>query len=140
MRNANLIDLAFFLKKTQLFGSLDLEILLSIVDKMEIHHFKAMDVVFNYSQEAYRMYVILAGQIAIYDEEKKEKAVLLPGDYFGEEALFNEQRRHYKASCKTKAELLSISRAHLLSILHAFPSVAIALLESYTLHTPFRLR
>lgn len=140
MRSTNLIELAFFLKKSLLFGSLDLDILLTIAEKMQIHHFRPMDVIFNCDQEGFRLYLILLGRVVIMGREKEELAELNTGDFFGDESLFNEKERGYGAHCKTKVELLSLSRPHLLSIINEFPSVALALLDSYSRHISFRQR
>ena len=59
MRSLNLIDKAFLLKKTSFFGSLDLDLLLSIADKMESLTFRPADIVFQFDQEAYRMYLVV---------------------------------------------------------------------------------
>ncbi len=140
MRNLNLIDKAFLLKKTSLFGALDLDLLLSIGDKMEVLHFRPSETIFQYEQDAHRMYLIISGEILIQNKCHQLLAELGMGDFFGDEALFNEQKRAYSASCKSKVELLALSRSHLLSIIYECPSVALALLESYTATIPFRLR
>jgi CRP/FNR family transcriptional regulator, cyclic AMP receptor protein len=140
MRSLNLIDKAFLLKKTSLFTALDLDLLLSIADKMESIHFRPIDTIFQLDQDAYRMYLIVSGQVGITDKNGVQVAELTPGDFFGDEAMFNEKRRTYIAFCKTKVELLSLSRSHLLSIIQECPSVALALLESYTANLTFRLR
>jgi CRP/FNR family transcriptional regulator, cyclic AMP receptor protein len=140
MRSLNLIDKAFLLKKTSLFGALDLDLLLSIADKMESMHFRPTDAIFQFDQDAHRMYLIVSGQVFIADKIGTHLAELASGDFFGDEAMFNEKRRSYIAFCKTKVELLSLSRSHLLSIIHECPSVALALLEAYTSHLIFRQR
>ena len=140
MRELNLIDKAFFLKKTTLFGSLDLDLLLSIADKMEMLHFRPSDIIFSPEQDAHRMYLILKGHILITDRTGSQLEELEAGDFFGDEALFTERLRTYSASCKTKVELLSLPRSHLLSIIHECPTVAISLLECYTAKITFRPR
>jgi len=140
MRSLNLIDKAFLLKKTSLFGTLDLDILLSIADKMESIHFRPSDTIFQFNQDAHCIYLIVSGQIFIESKNKEQLAELSPGDFFGDEAMFNEKRRAYIAWCKTKAELLALSRSHLLSTINECPSVALALLESYTSSLCFRSR
>lgn len=136
----NLIDKAFLLKKTSLFGGLDLDLLLSIADKMEPISFRPTETIFQCDQEAYRMYLILSGHVAIADKNGAPLAELAPGDFFGDEAMFNEKKRTYAAACRTKVELLALSRSHLLTIIHECPSVALALLEAYTSHLNFRSR
>lgn len=140
MPNLNLIDKAFHLKKTPLFSTLDLDLLLSIADKMELIYFRPSDAVFQLEQEAYRMYLIISGHICISDISGTLLAELSAGDFFGDESLFNERRRSYAALCKTKVELLSLSRSHLLSIIQECPSVALSLLESYSKKVTFRFR
>jgi CRP/FNR family transcriptional regulator, cyclic AMP receptor protein len=140
MPHFNLIDKAFLLKKTSLFASLDLDLLLAIADKMEPLHYRPSDKIFQLDQDAHRMYLIVLGQVTIADKNGLQLAELSPGDFFGDEALFNEKRRSYIAQCSTKVDLLALSRSHLLSILLECPSVSIALLEAYTAHLPFRQR
>ena len=140
MRELNLIDKAFFLKKTRLFATLDLDILLSIADKMEMTHFRPFDPIFSPEQEAHRMYFIINGHVVISDRTGSKLAELLPGDFFGDESLFNEKQRAYSAVCKTKVELLSLPRSHLLSIINECPAVAISLLECYASTLSFRAR
>lgn len=136
----NLIDKAFLLKKTSLFAALDLDLLLSIADKMESTSFRPSDTIFQLDQDAHRMYLIISGQVLILNRNKEQIAELSPGDFFGDESMFNEKCRAYGACCKTKVELLTLSRSHLLSIINECPSVALALLESYTTHLCFRIR
>ena len=138
MRNFNLIDKTFLLKKTSLFQMLDLDLLLSIADKMESLHCRTDDKVFQYGQEANRMYVILVGEVLIEDKNGTRLAELSSGDFFGDEALFNEKKREYSARCKTRVELLTLSRSHLLSIINECPQVAISLLGGYASSLTFR--
>jgi CRP/FNR family cyclic AMP-dependent transcriptional regulator len=140
MHNLNLIDKAFLLKKSSLFHSLDLDLLLSIADKMETLHFRSFENVFQTDQEAYRMYLIISGQITAIDKTGTQLAELSTGDFFGDEAMFNEKKRTYATLCKTRVELLSLSRSHLISIIQECPSVALSLLESYTMNLLFRAR
>jgi CRP/FNR family transcriptional regulator, cyclic AMP receptor protein len=140
MRSLNLIDKAFLLKKSPLFGTLDLDLLLSIADKMETLFFRSAECVFQPDQEAYSMYLIVSGQLTAVDRDQTTLAELSPGDYFGEESLFNEKKRCYAVLCKTKAQLLALSRSHLISIIHECPSVALSLLESYSAQLNFRSR
>ena len=81
---------------------------------------------------ANRIYFIASGTIQIFDEKKGIITALHPSDFFGDEALFNEQPRGYAAICKTDALLLSLSRSHLLSLISECPSVAVVLLQSYS--------
>jgi len=65
---------------------------------------------------------------------------LHPGDYFGDESIFNEQPRGYAAICKTDTLFLTLSRSHLLSTISECPSVAVSLLQSYSQQLPCRYK
>lgn len=136
----NLIDKAFLLKKTALFGSLDLDLLLTISDRMEMVFHKKAEKVFQLDQDAHRMYLIIDGRVSIQDKDGQHLAQLNPGEFFGDESLFHERPRTYEAICETPLTLLALSRSHLLSIISECPTVAIALLEAYTRGTDFRRR
>lgn len=126
----NLIDKAFLLKKTDLFGSLDLDLLLTLSDKMELRYFNSDDMIFRKGQDANQMYVVVSGEIEVDRAEHPE--LLRTGDFFGDEAVFNEKPRRYTATCREKSLLMTMSRNHMLNIIAQCPSVAIALLKKYT--------
>jgi CRP-like cAMP-binding protein len=136
----SLIEKAFFLKKMRLFNELDLEILLAIAEKLHEDEYDANEKVFTSGQVANRIYLIASGNIQILDDKMRVFAELHTGDYFGDESLFNDQARGYAAICKTDAILLTLSRSHLLSIISECPSVAVALLQSYSQQLPCRHR
>lgn len=140
MKPVKLIDKAFLLKKTSLFGNLDLDLLLTISDKMEGISYKKGATIFKIGQEAMWMYIVTEGIVEIRNKENKVLADILSGDFFGEESLFNEKPRAYEALCKSDAYLLTLSRSHLLAIISECSPVAISLLEIYTMPMEFRLR
>ncbi|HSX26059.1 MAG TPA: cyclic nucleotide-binding domain-containing protein [Chlamydiales bacterium] len=134
----SLIEKAFFLKKTRLFNELDLEILLAIAEKLHEDDYDAGEKVFTPGQVANRIYFIVQGAVQILDERLKPLAELNAGDYFGDESLFNDQPRSYAALCKKDTLFFTLSRSHLLSIISECPSVAVALLQSYSHELPCR--
>lgn len=134
----SLIEKAFFLKKLRLFNELDLELLLAIGEKLHEDEYEKEEKVFSVGQVANRIYFLVEGTVQIFDEHKRLITELHAGDYFGDESLFNEQPRRYSASCKTDVLFLTLSRSHLLSIISECPSVAVALLQSYSQLLPCR--
>jgi CRP/FNR family transcriptional regulator, cyclic AMP receptor protein len=120
------IEKAFFLKKLKLFAELDLEILLSIAEKLHEDDYDKSETIFSRGQVANRIYFIAKGEVEIEGKRLKEL------DYFGDESLFNDRPRDYAAIARTDALLLTLSRSHLLSIISECPSVAIALLQAYS--------
>jgi len=140
MKALNLIDRAFLLKRTRLFGSLDLDLLLTVADKLEPMVFKQGEVIFHTNQEAHQMYLIVEGEIVIENSHREQLALLKAGEFFGDESIFNEKNRAYNAKTRTASSLLSLSRNHLLGIIAECPSVALALLEAYSSGIDFRRR
>ncbi len=138
MKALTLIDKAFLLKKTTLFGSLDLDLLLTIADKLDLMRYKKGESIFTNGQEANLMYLIAEGSVSIKCNEIE--ADLSKGEFFGDESVFNEKARAYSATCSGSATLFTLSRNHLLGIIAECPSVAIALLEAYSARVNFRNR
>ncbi len=139
MKRLTLIDKAFLLKKTKLFGSLDLDLLLSIADKLNIAEYAPKDEIFVANEEANRMYLIYKGEVEIRDSEHRHLAVLEATDFFGEESLFNDKPRGYEAVARSTAQLLTLSRTNLFTIISECPSVAVAFLQAYTVAFGMRL-
>lgn len=138
MKRVTLIDKAFFLKSSPLFASLDLDLLLSIADKMAVLNCDKNESVFVEQEEANRMYFIIKGQIQILSKKAGKICILGPSDFFGEEALFNDRKRGYEAISITDAQLLILSRTNLNSIISECPSVAVGFLRAYTSAIDFR--
>lgn len=139
MKQINLIDKTFLLKKSYLFGNLDLDLLLTISDKMESVFYKKGITCLKVGGVANKMYLITEGTVIIKD--RKEGLVEIGvGDFFGDEAIFNERPRAYEVICATDVSLLALSRSHLFSIISECPSVAINLLKVYTSPIDFRPR
>lgn len=134
----SLIEKAFFLKKTKLFSDLDLEMLLAIAEKLHEDEYDKDEKVFTPGQVANRIYLIVSGSVQILDSEKRAVCELSPGDYFGDESLFNELPRGYAATCKADTLFLTLSRSHLLSTISECPSVAVTLLQAYSQQLPCR--
>lgn len=140
MNKLTLIDKAFFLKKTLLFDMLDLDLLLAIAEKMQALSFNAESVIFGPDEEAFRMYFITEGDVEICDPNGELLRVLHPGEFFGDESMFNERPRAYQATSQTDCILLALSRTNLLNIISECPSVAVGLLQTYALGMQFRPR
>lgn len=129
MKKLGLIDKAFLLKRTPLFATLDLDLILTCADKLGISTFESGDIIFEKGEEAHRMFFIAKGQVRIEDEAKN---VLLKGlDFFGDESLFNEKTRSYRAIAIEPTTLLTLSKTNLLTIISESPSVAVGLLQVY---------
>lgn len=140
MKHFNLIDKAFLLKRTPLFSMLDLDLLLTIADKLTLATFDSGEFVFHCDQDGHRMYFIAKGKVRIRDRHKQTLAVIGPDDFFGDESLFHDRPRTYEALCDIDSVLLTLSRTHLATIISECPSVAIGFLQVYSSAMNFRIR
>jgi CRP/FNR family transcriptional regulator, cyclic AMP receptor protein len=138
MTSLTLIDKALLLKRTPLFASLNLDLLLSISDRMTLIAFQDNDYIFLSNEEANRLYFIVKGTVEIRTPDGTPLATLEHGDFFGEESLFNHQPRCYTAYTPVKTEVLTLSKTNLYSIISECPSVALGFLHVYALSFPNR--
>jgi CRP/FNR family transcriptional regulator, cyclic AMP receptor protein len=132
MKTLTLIDKAFLLKRTPLFSALDLDLLLTIADKLGLVLFDAQEEIFVIGEEANRMYFVVKGEVEIYSSPRTYICKLEQGNFFGEESLFNNKPRSYAAVTPIQTHVLTLSRTNLYAIISECPSVAIGFLQVYT--------
>jgi CRP/FNR family transcriptional regulator, cyclic AMP receptor protein len=140
MKRLTLIDKAFLLKKTPLFGSLDLDLLLPIAEKLTLIDYDAGENIFTLGDDAQRMYFIYKGTVDITEKQGQVLATLHDNDFFGDESIFSEKTRAYNAISRTDTDIFTLSKTNLLTIISECPSVAVGLLQVYASITPFRAR
>lgn len=138
MKPLTLIDKAFLLKRTAPFSSLDLDLLLTIADKLTLLVYEAGEHIFFSDEEANRMYFIVRGGVEIRNAQDIPLYILEPSDFFGEEALFSNTERAYAAFCPSQAHVLALSRTNLYTIISECPSVAVGFLKVYASALPLR--
>lgn len=138
MKPLTLIDKAFLLKRTPPFSTLDLDLLLTIADKLGLVVFDAGDYVFAIGEEANRMYFIVKGEVQIKDNDQTLLYTLETGNFFGEESLFNNKPRGYAAFTPVETVVLTLSRTNLYTIISECPSVAVGFLQVYASAIPLR--
>ena len=138
MKSQTLIDKAFLLKRSPIFNALDLDLLLTIANKLGFIVSQPGESIFLMGEEANRMYFIVKGQVEIRVAESQVIANLDPGDFFGEESLFNNKARGYEAFTPVATHVLTLSRTNLYTIISECPSVAVGFLQVYTSALQFR--
>lgn len=137
MNSLNLINKAFFLKRTPIFASLNLDMLLTIADKLGALTIGPKETIFSLDEEANRMYFIVDGKVKI-NHTPDPTLYLGQGEFFGEEALFANKHRRYSAEAVVTTQLLTLSRTSLFTIISECPSVAMGFLQVYASATLFR--
>lgn len=138
MKKQTLIDKAFLLKRTPLFESLDLDVLLAFADKLTIIAFDREEEIFPYGQEGHRMYFIAKGSVLIKNQESEILATLSPPDFFGDESVFSGKTRQYQAISASDTLLFALSRTHLNMMISEAPSLALSFLRQYAKTIPWR--
>ena len=86
------------------------------------------EVVFRQSAAADAVFYIRKGKIKIVVASKQGKeavvGILGPGDFFGEGCLIGQPRRLATARAMTDSQVVRVSKAEMLRVLHAEPSFA----------------
>ena len=114
-------DTEIALKQVPVFENLkrrELKEISKIVHKRE--YLKDEDV-FKINTPGLGMYIILKGEIEVSGEDGTQFAVLKHGDFLGETALINEEKRSANAKALQDTSLIAFFRSDLLDIMNRNP-------------------
>lgn len=136
MKKLGLIDKAFIIKRTPLFQTLDLDLILTCADKLGISTFQKDEIVFEIGEEAHRMFIVAKGSIRL-ENEKGQKYALKGIDFFGDESLFSDKTRTYRAVAEETTTLLTLSKTNLFTMISECPSIGVGFLQVYALKDRF---
>lgn len=109
------------LKQVPVFENLkrrELKEISKIVHKRE---FLKDEAVFKINTPGLGMYVILKGEIEVSGEDGTQFAVLNHGDFLGETALINEEKRSANAKALKDTSVIAFFRSDLLDIMNRNP-------------------
>ena len=123
--------LTALLKKIHLFAGLSDEQLGTVAAQFADESQKAGTTIFEEGSLGDTFYLIFSGKVIVFrkrrkngnGEEEQELAILVAGDYFGEEALLTNQRRNAGVRVEEDAILLSLPRAKFLALLKKIPQM-----------------
>src|SRR5881398_4093957 len=122
------------LRQVPLFESLDNEAAAKLCDLLETLDCKADTFLFHAGEPGNAMYLIERGKVRICVQAIDGHEVTLTemgrGDFFGEMALFDGQRRSADARVAEDARLAVLSRDHFLSFMRSNPNVALEMLTA----------
>jgi uncharacterized membrane protein len=122
------------LRQVPLFESLDNEAASKLCHLLESLDCKAGTSLFRAGDEGDAMYLIERGKVRICvratDEREVTLTELVRGDFFGEMALLDGQRRSADAIVAEDARLAVLSREHFLSFVRSSPNVALEMLTA----------
>src|SRR6266478_868340 len=122
------------LRHVPLFESLDDETARKLCQLLESIDCKAQEVMFRAGDAGDAMYLIERGKVRICVQATDGRDMTLTelgrGDFFGEMALLDGQRRSANAIVAEDARLAVLSREHFLSFVRSSPDVALELLTA----------
>lgn len=130
MKKLGLIDKAFILKRTPLFQTLDLDLILTCADKLGISTFEKEEIIFEIGEEAHRMFIVAKGSVRL-ENESGANAIVKPIEFFGDESLFSDKARTYRACADDTTILLTLSKTNLLTMISECPSIGVGFLQVY---------
>jgi CRP/FNR family cyclic AMP-dependent transcriptional regulator len=103
-------DKILFLKRVSIFSSMTLEQLRVLTTHLEEQHFLSKEVIFREGDFSQELYIVVTGRVRIVKDYGKRHerilAVLGPGDFFGEMAIFEGAPRSATTVTEEEAEFL----------------------------------
>src|SRR2546427_3228155 len=122
------------LRQVPLFESLDNEAAAKLCELLETLDCKADTFLFHAGEPGNAMYLIERGKVRTcvqaIDGNKVTLTEMARGDFFGELALLDGQRRSADARVAEDARLAVLSRDHFLSFMRSNPNVALEMLTA----------
>jgi CRP/FNR family cyclic AMP-dependent transcriptional regulator len=122
------------LRQVPLFESLDDEAARKLCQLLESSDCKAKTLLFRAGDEGDAMYLIERGKVRICVQDTDGREMTLTefgrGDFFGDMALLDGQRRSADAIVAEDARLAVLSREHFLSFVRSSPDVALEMLTA----------
>jgi len=122
------------LRQVPLFESLDDEAARKLCQLLESTDCKAETSLFRAGDEGDAMYLIERGKVRICVQATDGREIVLTelgcGDFFGDMALLDGQRRSADAIVAEDARLAVLSREHFLSFMRSNPNVALEMLTA----------
>ncbi|HUH96229.1 MAG TPA: cyclic nucleotide-binding domain-containing protein [Anaerolineales bacterium] len=124
--------LTAFLKRIHLFSGLRDDQLGTVAAQFTDSVYEAGKVVFDEGTQGDTFYLIFGGRAVVFrtrkkkggqEAEEQQLAILVAGDYFGEEALLTNQRRSASIRIEEESILLKLPRRKFLALLKEIPQL-----------------
>lgn len=124
-----LTDKILHLKKIEIFADLTINELAAVASATEEVRFAEGDTVFNEGEQGETLFLVVEGDVAVIKNLTADKQIELDsigaGDYFGEMALFGDERRSATIKVKSAARFLTLSKQELQEIVSEYPQIAL---------------
>lgn len=124
-----LTDKILHLKNIEIFEGLSINELAAVASSTEEAAFKAGEQVFREGDRGDTLYLVLEGDVTVIKDCDAEKEIELDsigaGDYFGEMALFGDDRRSATIRVKNDSRFLTLNKQELQEIVREYPQIAL---------------
>jgi CRP-like cAMP-binding protein len=124
-----LTDKILHLKNIEIFADLSVNELAAVASVTEEASFDEMEVVFREGDIGDTLFLVVEGEVAVIKDWNAEREFELdtigPGDYFGEMALFGDDRRSATIRVKKNARFLTLNKQELQEIVREYPQIAL---------------
>ena len=124
-----LTDKILHLKNIEIFADLSVNELAAVASVTEEAAFDEMEMVFQEGEIGDTLFLVLEGEVAVIKDCNAEREFELdtigPGDYFGEMALFGDDRRSATIRVKKNARFLTLNKQELQEIVREYPQIAL---------------
>jgi hypothetical protein len=124
-----LTDKILHLKTIEIFADLSVNELAAVASVTEEASFGEREMVFREGETGDTLFLIVEGEVAVIKDCNVDKEIELdsigPGDYFGEMALFGDDRRSATIRVKKDARFLTLHKQELQEIVREYPQIAL---------------
>ena len=125
----SLTDKILHLKIIEIFADLSVNELAAVASVTEEASFSEGEMVFREGEVGDTLFLIVEGEVAVIKDCNADKEIELdsigPGDYFGEMALFGDDRRSATIRVKEDARFLTLNKQELQEIVREYPQIAL---------------
>ena len=124
-----------FLARVPLFRGVSAKQLGEIAGQIKSKHYKKQAIIFIENEPADRFFIVYLGQVKIFKLAEDGKTQVLnvfgSGDVFGEVPMFTDSVFPAHCEATQESEILSISRATLLSMIDNDPRIAVNIIKLF---------
>ena len=124
-----LTDKILHLKNIEIFADLSVNELAAVASVTEEAAFDEMEMVFREGETGDTLFLIVEGEVAVIKDCNADREFELdtigPGDYFGDMALFGDDRRSATIRVKKDARFLTLNKQELQEIVREYPQIAL---------------
>jgi len=135
-QDANKAKIAAMLRNVPIFDNLSDDELEAVRKCGVTRNFPKNSVIINEGDSSDSLYVILKGRVTIYLSDENGKEVILnsqgEGDYFGELALVDDDKRSASVVTAEKSTFLVVSKVDFKKVLSSNPDLAFNLIRGLT--------